>query len=70
MLRKEYENLSVEEKLSLVEELWVSIERDNLSKVSPEHKKILDERLEMLNDKNIKGKSWEEVKKGIKRKKK
>jgi putative addiction module component (TIGR02574 family) len=70
MLREEYKNLSVEEKLILVEELWESIETDAKEMVTEEQKKILSDRLKIARTTNMKGKSREEVKRDLKRKEK
>lgn len=70
MLIREYQNLTTDEKLTLVEEIWESIGQDAKVRLSEERKIVLDERLEMLGDPNIKRKTKEEVREGIKRKKK
>ncbi len=61
MLKKEYQNLSTEEKLDLVEELWESIRQDANIELSDAHKKVLDEREAEILSGNAKLLSWDEV---------
>lgn len=61
MLKKEYQNLSTEEKLDLVEELWESIRQDASIELSDAHKKVLDEREAEILSGNAKLLSWDEV---------
>ena len=61
MLKKEYQNLSTEEKLDLVEELWESIRQDASIALSDAHKKVLDEREAEILSGNAKLLSWDEV---------
>lgn len=70
MLKKEYQNLSTEEKLDLVEELWESIRQDANIELSDAHKKELDERSEDLLSGRVKGVTWDEVSRGFKSRKK
>jgi putative addiction module component (TIGR02574 family) len=60
--------LSVDERIHLVQTIWDSIAIDSeVSEISTEHKKILDERLlAHKNDPNDVV-SWEEVKKSVKK---
>ena len=66
MLKKEYQNLSTEEKLDLVEELWESIRQDANIELSDAHKKELDERSEDLGSGRVQRVSWEQVSRGLK----
>lgn len=66
MLKKEYQNLSTEEKLDLVEELWESIRQDAHIELSDAHKKMIISRGEELRSGKVKGATWEEVSKGLK----
>jgi len=60
---KELLNLPKDEKIDLVQTLWDSIaEEQSNSEISDEHKKILDDRLEKINDGSMKFKSWDEIK--------
>jgi putative addiction module component (TIGR02574 family) len=60
--------LSVDERIHLVQTIWDSIAIDSeVSEISTEHKKILDERL-LAHKKNPNDVvSWEEVKKSVKK---
>ncbi len=65
---KDILKLSIDERIHLVQTIWDSIAADTeLTEISEEHKKILNERLEAHknNPKDIV--SWEEVKKSVKK---
>lgn len=61
MLKKEYQNLSTEEKLDLVEELWESIRQDANIALSDAHKKLLDEREEEIMSGKVETITWDEL---------
>jgi putative addiction module component (TIGR02574 family) len=65
---KEILKLSVDERIHLVQTIWDSIAIDNeVSEISTEHKKILDERLLAHKNNPNDVVSWEEVKKSVKK---
>ncbi|MDB5284244.1 MAG: putative addiction module component [Bacteroidota bacterium] len=68
MLRDDYKNLSVPEKILLVEEIWDSIAEDSKIKVSKEQQKLLEAREKDVLEGKVKTKKWEEIKGQIKRK--
>ena len=60
--------LSVNERIHLVQTIWDSIAIDTQeSEISEEHKKILDERMEVHKNNPNNIVSWEEVKKSVKK---
>lgn len=60
--------LSVDERIHLVQTIWDSIAIDSeVSEISTEHKKILDERLLAHKNNPNDVVSWEEVKKSVKK---
>jgi len=60
--------LSVNERIHLVQTIWDSIATDTeLSEISEEHKKILDERIEAHKNNPNDVVSWDEVKKSVKK---
>ena len=65
---KDILKLSVDERIHLVQTIWDSIAADTeVSEISEEHKKILDERLEAHKNNPHNVVSWDEVKKGVKK---
>ena len=65
---KEILKLSVDERIHLVQTIWDSIAIDSeVSEISTEHKKILDERLLAHKNNPNDVVSWEEVKKSVKK---
>lgn len=62
-----YKDLSVSEKIILVEEIWDSIAEDN-TRLTKEHKGLLDDRLDSY-EKNPKRTTWEQIKKNVRAKK-
>jgi putative addiction module component (TIGR02574 family) len=68
MLKKEYQNLSTEEKLDLVEELWESIRQDANIELSDAHKKELKRRQDEVLSGKAKLLSWDEVMERVKKK--
>jgi len=65
---KEILKLSVDERIHLVQTIWDSIAIDSeISEISTEHKKILDERLLAHKNNPNDVVSWEEVKKSVKK---
>ncbi|MBN2611216.1 MAG: addiction module protein [Bacteroidales bacterium] len=60
--------LSIDERIHLVQTIWDSIAADTeVSEISEEHKKILDERLEAHKNNPNDVVSWDEVKKSVKK---
>jgi putative addiction module component (TIGR02574 family) len=60
--------LSVDERIHLVQTIWDSIAIDSeVSDISTEHKKIIDERLRAHKNNPNDVVSWEEVKKSAKK---
>lgn len=60
--------LSVDERIHLVQTIWDSIAADTeVSEISEEHKKIIDERLEAHKNSPNEVVSWDEVKKSVKK---
>jgi len=65
---KEILKLSVDERIHLVQTIWDSIAIDSeVSEISTEHKKILEERLLAHKNNPNDVVSWEEVKKSVKK---
>ena len=63
MSRNEISNMSVEERVALMEELWASFDRDDLEYPVPAwHEKILEERANSKDEDFI---SLDEVKKSL-----
>jgi putative addiction module component (TIGR02574 family) len=59
-------NLSVAQRIELVEDLWDSIaEVPEKLELTDEHKRILDERIEAFHLNPNEGSPWEEIKKRI-----
>jgi len=54
-------NLSVDDRLLLIEKIWQTIENESL-RLSDDHKKILDERMEDYRKNPNQGVSWDQVK--------
>ena len=69
MLRDDYKNLSTPEKIMLVEEIWDSIAQDTRITLSPKQKSLLARREKDLIEAKVKTKTWEEIKKGLKKRK-
>ena len=62
----ELRQLSVEDRLQLIEDVWASLEADEDTIEVPEwHKQILDERLAEFERHPDEGQSWDEVKADI-----
>ncbi|MCK4921426.1 MAG: addiction module protein [Bacteroidales bacterium] len=60
--------LSVNERIHLVQTIWDSIASETeVSEISEEHKKILDQRLEAHKKNPKETVSWNEVKKSVKK---
>ena len=56
--------LSVEEKIKVVQDLWDDIAKEQSIDIIPEkHKKILNERLQMIKEGHVPLKSWAEIQK-------
>ncbi len=70
MLRDDLKNLSKEEKIILVEELWDDIAKETEFSLTTEQKKLLARREKELLEGKVETKSWEEIKKNLNRKKK
>ena len=65
---KDILKLSIDERIHLVQTIWDSIAIDTeVSEISEEHKKILDERLEAHKNNADDVVSWGEVKKSVKK---
>ncbi len=65
---KDILKLSIDERIHLVQTIWDSIAADTeVSEISEEHKKILDERLEAHENNPNDVVSWGEVKKSVKK---
>ena len=63
MSRNEIDNMSVEERVALMEELWASFDRDNLEYPIPSwHEKVLKDREDKDESQFI---SFDEVKKNL-----
>ena len=66
----EIKNLSVSERIELVEEIWDSVAQNPEEiKLQEEQKQILDRRLDSYSKNKQTGSSWSEVKKRIRSKK-
>lgn len=61
MLREDLKNLSTEEKIVLVQELWDSIEQETFTTLSPAQKKLITEREKLAKQPNAKFLTWEEI---------
>ncbi|MCF8380829.1 MAG: addiction module protein [Bacteroidales bacterium] len=60
--------LSVNERIHLVQTIWDSIATDTeVTEISEEHKKVLNERLEAHKNNPNEVVSWNEVKKSVKK---
>ena len=60
-------NLSVKDKIKVVQDLWDDIAKEqSISSISIEHKKLLEERLEIINSGNATFKPWSEIEKKFK----
>lgn len=61
-------NLSVKDKIKVVQDLWDDIaEEQSIDSLSSEHKKILEDRLQIISSGNANFKSWSEIhKKAVK----
>ena len=65
---KDILKLSVSERIHLVQTIWDSIAMDTeISEISGEHKKILDERMKAHENNPNDVVSWEELKKSVKK---
>ena len=65
---KDILKLSVDERIHLVQTIWDSIAADaEVSEISEEHKKILDERMEAHKNNPNDVVSWKEVKQSVKK---
>ena len=65
---KDILKLSIDERIHLVQTIWDSIATDTeMSEISEEHKKILDERLKAHKNNPDDVVSWGEVKKALRR---
>ncbi|MBO6794788.1 MAG: addiction module protein [Balneolaceae bacterium] len=63
-LIKELSQLNRNEKIILVEALWDSIAADSDTLSVPEHhQKIIEQRLETIDDDKANGKHWDEIRK-------
>jgi putative addiction module component (TIGR02574 family) len=70
MLRDDYKHLSVPEKILLVEEIWDSIAEDARLELRAGHKTLLAKREKDILDGKVKTKTWGEIKKNLKKKRK
>jgi putative addiction module component (TIGR02574 family) len=70
MLKATYSQLSVPERISLVEEIWDSIPQDSPIQLSAQQKKELDKREDELVNGIVKPQTWKQIKAGLKRRKK
>lgn len=62
-LTEEAKKLSIQERLTLVEEIWDSIAEDNgCFELTEAQKQELDRRLESFQAKSSQGRTWEEIK--------
>jgi putative addiction module component (TIGR02574 family) len=60
----ELHKLSVKDKIKVVQTLWDDIANENVIDVLPiEHKRILEERINIINSGQAKFKSWEDIQK-------
>lgn len=58
----ELHKLSVKDKIKVVQDLWDDIaEEQSIDTLSTEHKKIIEERLQIINSASAKFKSWSEI---------
>lgn len=58
----ELHKLSVKDKIKVVQDLWDDIaEEQSIDTLSSEHKKIIEERLQILRSGDAKFKSWSEI---------
>ena len=65
---KDILKLSIDERIHLVQTIWDSIATDTeVSEITEEHKKILDERLKARKNNPDDVVSWGEVKKSVKK---
>jgi putative addiction module component (TIGR02574 family) len=69
MLRDDYKNLSIPEKIILVEEIWDSIGEDAGIDLSASQKSLLASREKDLLEGKVKTKTWGEIKKRLKKRK-
>ena len=69
MLAEELRKLSRSEKILLINDLWDEVSHeDNEISLSQAQERMLDERYEQFLKNPEEGKSWEEVKRGLKEK--
>ena len=60
---KDLHNLTVRDKIKVVQTLWDDIVNEqSINTLPAEHKRILDNRINLINSGNAKFKSWSEVK--------
>jgi len=68
MLRVDISQLSTDEKITLVEKIWDSIEQDTAIRLTKQQKKLLADREEQIVSGKVKTLTWQQLKKGLKRK--
>ncbi len=62
-LTKQARNLSISDRIRLVEEIWDSIAEENEAfELSDSQKAELDRRLELIKKPGVRGRTWEEIK--------
>ncbi|MFN3193855.1 MAG: addiction module protein [Aureliella sp.] len=54
-------NLSVSDRLTLIGKIWDSINQEGTLPLSEEHRRVLDERLDALNENPNEGEPWDQV---------
>ena len=64
---RDYKELSVSEKIILVEEIWDSIAEDTI-RLTKGHKELLDDRLDTYEN-TTERTTWEKIKKNVRAKK-
>lgn len=70
MLKQEYLNLTVAERILLVEEIWDSIANDAPVVLNTQQKKLLDRREADALAGKVSGKSWSAIKREVTKRKK
>ncbi|MFM2225572.1 MAG: hypothetical protein RJA07_1774 [Bacteroidota bacterium] len=65
---KEILQLSVDERIHMVETIWDSIEKDAISDLTESQKQLINERLEAYENNPTLGSPWSEVKNRIQNK--
>ena len=68
MLKDDYKQLSVAEKILLVEEIGDSIAQETSLPIGKQQQALITRREKELLNKKVKTKTWEEIKGGLKKK--